>query len=334
MHPWIPAYGPQSPFTGEERDTVTAVADALGRSEDPRAVQTLSVIRNQFEILEAMGRVLARFPLSAASRRSGRPSLEMASLVEALCRSTPADFDFQAPARVMPGRALDMTEINFYRLLRYAASELIPEPDGSHLLEQATARMRTVIYTKLVEEVLSDLVSDTSVACTVRERAVGALVELWDERLTYRASKVFPLLQATWEARQRVHSIGGTLMGAQEMFALFRAGCDPRFVEYFTRTDPDEEEVEAFREFLFGKSAEELGELAARMEADGISCLPTGPEPPAHPDQPGTALYAFFRSRFLLATARRLANAPGPKRTAEGYVMIMFLARQDGDVGP
>ena len=325
MEAWIPAYGRHSPFTGEERETVTAVVIALGRATDPRVAQTLAVIRNQFEILEAMGRVMAQFPPSATSG-STEPSLPLSSLIEALCRSTPADFDFQAPARVMPGRAMDMTEINFYRLLRYATSELIPEPESSLLLEQATARMRTVIYTKLVEEVLSDLVSDASVACLVRERAVHALVELWDERLTYRTSKVFPLLEATWEARQRMRPVGGTLLGAQEMFALFREGCDPRFVEYFTRPDPDEEEVEAFREFLFGKSAEELSELAARMEADGISCLPTGPEPPALPDQPGTALYAFFRSRFLQATARRLANAPGPKRTAEGYVMIMFLA--------
>ena len=34
---------------------------------------------------------------------------------------------------------------------------------------------------------------------------------------------------------------------------------------------------------------------------------------------------SFSARRFIQATARRLANLPGPKHTAEGYVMISYL---------
>ncbi len=64
------------------------------------------------------------------------------------------------------------------------------------------------------------------------------------------------------------------------------------------------------------------------MGEDGLSCLAFA-DPPSLLEDPGTALYAFFQSRFLQATARRLSGAPGPKRTAEGYVMLTFLSRDD-----
>ena len=328
MHAWRPTFGLESPFTEEERDTVSQIVQALNMSEDPRAEPTRAAVRRHFEILEAFGRLMARFPKTTDSLRRGEPAEPLSSLIETLCRSSPADFDFRIPARVMPGRAMDMTEMNFYRLLRYACCELLSGHEALTLCEQAVARMRTVIYTKLVEEVLSDIASDATVRETVRANAVHALVEIWDERLTYRARECFPLLEATWEARQKIEVLGGTLMGAQEMYALFREGCDPRFVEYFTRPDPDEDEVEAFREFLFGKTAEELEDLRRTMGEDGLSCL-SFDDPPSLLEDPGTALYAFFQSRFLQATARRLSGAPGPKRTAEGYVMLAFLSRDN-----
>lgn len=333
MKPWRPRYGPNSPFTNEERDTVDEIVDTLAALSSPEAPVALAVIKGQFEILESFGSLLASFPPTIQSRRRGAPGPALPTLVQALCRSTPADFDFQAPARVMPGRALDMTEMNFYRLLRFVCAEVVGGSEGIRLRDLATSRMRTVIYTKLVEELLSDLVSDDSVEEAIRSRAVYALVDIWDGRLTYRASDCFPLLQATWEARQRVKVVGGTLQGAQELFGLMREGCDPRFLDYFTRPDPDDEETAAFREFLFGASSEDLAALSMRMEEDGLSCLALPGARSALDDDPGTALYAFFRSRYLQAIARRLADTPGPKRTAEGYVMIMFLARGEEQRG-
>ena len=38
-----------------------------------------------------------------------------------------------------------------------------------------------------------------------------------------------------------------------------------------------------------------------------------------------TQLYLFFVKRHLEAHARQIRNLPGPKRTAEEYVMVYFL---------
>lgn len=44
----------------------------------------------------------------------------------------------------------------------------------------------------------------------------------------------------------------------------------------------------------------------------------------------GSILYEFFRTRYVQCSARRTARLPGPRHTAEGYVMLAWLARQDG----
>jgi hypothetical protein len=331
MHRKRLQYGPSSPFFGEERSTIEAVLDAVALSVHPRAPQVLSIIENHFRRLEAFGELLAEFPSPIERHRLGDRERSLASLTEALCRSNPATFEFRAPTRAIVGRALDMAESNFYRLLRHACDEVLAGAQARLLREQATDRLREVIYTKIVEEVLSDIVSDSSVAALVRERAVYALCKIWDRRLTYRTREFFPLLRAAWVARERIQVIGGTLLGTDEMFALFREGCDPEFVEFFARPDPDEDEVAAFREFLFGRTAEQLRSLESEMQHNGLSCvcLPNGESPPA--DDAETPLYGFFRWRFLQATARRLASLPGPKRTAEGYVMMAFLGRRGRD---
>ncbi len=339
--PWRPEYGTNSPFSGDERTTIDEIVTALEGSGVAAAAEVLATIAAHFSRLEAFGDLLSRFPSPLGRHRLGSREQSLGSLAEGLCRSTPANFEFRAPTRAIVGRALDMAELNFYRLLGYACDEGLVGAEGAALRAATSARLREVVYTKLVEEVLTDVVSDASVARAIRFRAVYALAQIWERRLTYRTREFFPLLEASWDARDRVKVIGGTLLGTQEMFGLFREGCAPEFVEYFVRPAPTDDEVAAFREFLFGATAEELDSLASRMDrehvasavlsngaAAGCSLVPPGADA-------GTPLYEFFRVRYLQATARRLAGLPGPKRTAEGYVMIDFLARSgDADLLP
>jgi hypothetical protein len=325
---WRPHYGPNSPFMGAERDTIDAVVAALQRSTQPAAASVLAVIESHFERLEAFGDLLSRFPSPLMRHSLGSREQNVASLARGLCESSIIDFEFRAPTRAIVGRALDMAESNFYRLLRHACGEVLLDGESLRLREQAASCLRDVIYTKLTEEVLSDVVSDSSVDESIRLKSGYALALIWDRRLTYQTKEFFPLLEATWEARRRIRVVGGTLMGTQEMFALFREGCDPEFVDYFVRPDPDEDEVEAFREFLFGKTAEELHTLADRMYRGQRASFPLLISTPPI-DDPGTLIYEFFRVRFLQAVARRMAGLPGPKRTAEGYVMIAFLEHLD-----
>ena len=95
--------------------------------------------------------------------------------------------------------------------------------------------------------------------------------------------------------------------------------------------------ADAFREFLFGTSTETLLELEAgissgehmviRREELSEELLNDAYRPG---DDPATALFAFFLARHHQAAARRLLGAPGPKRTAEEYVLLRHLQRISG----
>ena len=327
--PYSPRYGKHTPFDRDECETINAIVAALQGSHHPHRVQVLATVAEHFERLEAFGDLLARFPSPLARHNLGDRVRSIDSLMQSLCQSSMADLEFRAPTRAIVGRALDMAESNFYRLLRHACREILPDAQAEPLRAQAADRLREVVYTKLVEEVLGDIVSDVSQPADIRRRAGYAIAEIWDRRLTYRTREILPLLDATWEARNRVQVVGGTLLGTQEMYAPIREGCAPEFVDFFVRPNPSTDEVSAFREFLFAAPAEALDGMAEQLQHDELARLPLSRSVPRATADPGTRVYEFFRQRFLAAMARRLMDLPGPKRTAEGYVMIEFLAKTE-----
>lgn len=320
-------YGPNSPFTPEERQAVEEVYGQVVASGHPEAEALRLLIYQQICCLEWLGEVLAQYPSPLGEQRLGRRRRGLRTLVDSLSHTNPANFEFFVPTRALLGRALDMAESNFYRLLRHVCREILHDDRGRKLREDVTQRLRVCLYTKLTEEVLSAIASDGQLDRSVRERAVLALAQIWEHRLTYRVSDFFPILEATWEARQRISVIGGTLAGTQELFQLFREGCDPKFVDYFTRPDPDPNEIEAFREFLFATSAEELDRLAAEMAEEGIHSITLHDSISSSDRDAASVFYEFFRSRYMLATARQVTGTSGPRHTAEGYVMIFYLGR-------
>jgi hypothetical protein len=322
-------YGPHSPFDREERETIKAVFEAVFHSSHPKAPDLAETIERHVFCLESMGELMHQYPSPLDSQSLGERQRGLDTLIDTLSRSTPANFEFFAPTGALIGRALNMAETNFYRLLHHLCREISGEPCETDLLAQVRERLRVSLYTKLIEEVLSDIASDVKVEREIRGRAVAALAQIWAHRLTYRVSDFFPILEATWKARQRIRVTGGTLLGTQEMFELFREGCDPNFVEYFARPNPSHDEVSAFREFLFGTTSEDLLELEHQMEREGLCSISLGHTHMEFDRDPGTLFYEFFRNRFIQAVARRLSDLPGPKRTAEGYVMIGYLQQVD-----
>ena len=126
------------------------------------------------------------------------------------------------------------------------------------------------------------------------------------------------------------------MMGTSEIFHLLFADCDARFVDALTQGE-DSERLQAFEEFLFDLPYESLVRVRARMQEDGKSVV--GPEEVARyiglaetglrplVDDP-KALYSSFRTRRVKAQYRASVAAPGPKRTAEGYVLAALLREQ------
>ncbi|MCA9429094.1 MAG: hypothetical protein KC940_01165 [Candidatus Omnitrophica bacterium] len=320
-------YGPNTPFSVDDREAIEEIYSWVANSENPEGVELRKAMENQVEALEELGEIFSRYPSPVSQQRLGHRERDLDSLTRSLCQTNPANFEFFIPTQAILGRALDRAEANFYRLLRHICDLLDDGNQAEALREKATERLHVCLYTIVVEDVLTSLVSDDRLDNAIRSGAVSSLIHIWDRRLTYKVSEFFPLLEDTWKARQRIKVIGGTLLGTQEMFELFREGCDPRFVEYFTRPNPSQDEVEAFREFLFGTTSEDLSELEREMSESGIESISLSQRKRNTTYDAGTLFYEFFRSRFIQASARRLANLPGPKRTAEGYVMIAYLSQ-------
>jgi hypothetical protein len=330
-------FSPHGPFDEEEQTIIRQVVRRVEAANKPHAKSLLELVEKNIHQLERLGEVLDAYPSVFAEQAVGSTRRTLVSLVTSLTHSTAANIEMFLPARALVSRTLVMGEVNFYRLLRVLCDEAMRDEDAAAMEPHVNDQLCLALYTRLAEAVLISIASDDGVAARIRDRAALGLVHIWDDS-TYRVRKFFPILEATWQARRKVPVTLGTLLGAAEMFRLVEAGCDERFVAYLARENHTEDEAQAFREFLFGATTEKLQRLEAHMLESGKIALsadelPAGACADAHTatGDPALAMYEFFLSRHLQASARRLAGLPGPKRTAEEYVMLHFLERVPDD---
>jgi hypothetical protein len=327
------SFGEHGPFDTDERAAILAVIGAVSRGSSANKGALLANVQRNIHRLERIGEVLAEYPSSFSDQALGNRRRGLQSLVDSLSRSTPSNFDMFLPTRALVSRTLVIGEMNFYRMLRFVMREGLEPDEAAEVELQVDRLLCRCLYTRLAEMVLIDIASDETLQRALRNKAALGLMQIW-EQTTYRVSDFFPVLEATWDARRRVPATLGTLMGTSEMFQLIEAGCDEQFVDYLVRDDHTDDEEAAFREFLFGTTTEELARIEAKMAADGtrvISAQAAGGDARLLDacrrggGDPAVALFEFFLYRHLQAAARRQAGLPGPKRTAEEYVMIHYL---------
>ncbi len=320
------------PFDDDEQAVIHDVVAAVVRTAAPQSESVVTELQRNIDLLDRMGELLADHPSSFIEQSIGGKTQTLQSLVDALSASDLSNLDMILPNRALVSRNLVMGEMNFYRLLRDVCNRFIPPMQADALKLRVEQHLCHCLYARLAEEVLKHIASDGTIAIETREKAALSLLHIW-EQATYRVSDFFPLLQTTWEARRHVPVKVGTMMGTAEIFGLLQAGCDNQFVNYLTRPDHSDDETAAFREFIFGATSEQLERVQAEMDNAGkqvIDKTDLSEENMPHDaytlmGDPAMAMFEFFLSRHLQAAARRLANLPGPKRTAEEYVMLYFL---------
>jgi hypothetical protein len=309
------------------------VADALAVVEG-RDPGEGALLRRSLGMLEHAGMVIRECPAihqtSSSSRRTGRPAEE---LVDLLCRVPDYDLDLNIPTKAVLGQGFLIAKINFFKALGYAVAAVDGHDDLRVRLELELGQS---IYSKLAEELFVSIVTDPSGAREVKLRAARFLFRIWEERLVLEIDDFAPLLESVWRARNRVRPVLGTMMGASELFSLFREARGDEFLDYFGCDDVPEEQSLAFEEFLFGISHEEIQTLRAHLDLRSAQVV--SPEqarqllgrnkaswaPPADGPQ---ALYTSYKKRRVKAQYRVITGAPGPKKTAEEYVMTAFLQR-------
>lgn len=324
-------------FSEDDCQLLTDISNALESCDNPHATHLEQTIYESIERLNNLASVMQAYPSLLQSQSLGQQKRDSTSLIDALSHSTLFTVDMLLPMRALVGQTYIMARLNFFRLLHQVVQEALGDCTDFTMLEDAIGKqISQSIHAKVIESLLISMVCDNTLEDAVRTKGADVLTRLWDNRFSKRIEAYFPVLEATWEARRHTTVQLGTLMGVSEIFALMREGGDLRFVDYFSRQTCPEEELQAFREFLFGVSTEELKILDDKMK-DGQHPVFTTKDaattlslPPTYLYNHSatdfvTQLYLFFVKRHLEAHTRRIRGLYGPKRTAEEYVMVYFL---------
>lgn len=323
-------------FSPDERQLVEDIKKALRAC---RAKTLERTVQTCVDRLQHLASVMEDYPSLLKRQRLGGQARDSASLVEALSHTTLFTVDMILPMRAVIGQTYVMGRLNFFRLLHRVIREaLTAHPDFDRFDRAIADCISRSIYARVVEALLTAIVSDETLDHSLRTKAARALTRLWESRFSTYVETYFPVLRATWEARRKITVHLGTLMGVSELFALMGEGGDPRFIDYFSRHTCTREESQAFREFLFGLSIENLEALNPAVlqgnynPIDQMADTPRSFDPSSRDEHAATRfatrLYVFFVKRHFLAQMRRVSHIKGPKRTAEEYVMIYFLAHE------
>ena len=313
----------------DERERVLVV-EALGFIDDP---EYGDILAGNLHRLSQAAELIRSSPSILRSIQM-RPKMAFSSetLIDALCRVPDWDLDLNIPTKAVFGQAYLIAKINFFKALGYALDAL----QGPEKLKDDVEReLGQSIYSKLAEELFITIITDPNAPRSVKIGAAKPLFQVWEDRLLTEIDDFAPVLESIWKARNEVRPVLGTMRGTQEFFRLVQAACDERFVDYFAAGDVPDEQRQAFEEFLFGISHEEITKLREHLEEASDGCV-SFDEARALLGRSGSswapssgpqALYTSYKRRRVKAHYRALTGAEGPKKTAEEYVMIAFLQR-------
>jgi hypothetical protein len=328
------AVGMQGLFARDESLLIDRALSAVER----KAPTDAAALRHQIEQLATMTTVLA------SERRLDRPTRlageqrDRDTLIAHLCRLDGLSGDLVLPLKAILSRTFLLSKIMFLRGFVKATGALADEgAEYAQLSHQLREELAQAIYTQLAEELLMALLRKPDVPDRIKRRAGSQLIVVWDNS-QLEIDDFCPLLQAAWHARNRITSGYGCLLGTTEYFRLVCEDCPPQFLNFFARDEMSHAEGQAFEEFLFNMTYEELSTLRQAMREQSLDVVT--PEWAGEVlgrqidslDDSGEidpmALYRSYYRRQLAADYRILAGSKGPRRTAEAYLMIFLLDQQ------
>jgi hypothetical protein len=276
-------------------------------------------------------------PLRRPTQLGGEQRDEQ-TLIDHLCEIDGLSGDLVLPLKATLSRTHLLTKINFLRGFVKATSSLHQDvPTAVKMTHDLREELAQSIYTLLAEELFLALLRKPDVSRNTKQRVADQLITVWDDA-ALEIDDFAPLLESAWHARNRINAAYGTLLGATETFRLVTEDCSPDVLEFFGRDGMSADESAAFEEFLFNMTSEELATLRRAMQQQHVSAA--SPKwaadvlgrqiedlEHAHEIDP-MALYRSYQRRQLAADFRMMSGAPGPRRTAEGYLMVYLLDQQ------
>lgn len=313
-----------------ETELVEQALDAVSKSSPADA----EILKGLIEELKATSSLLDRQrPLRRPTQLGGEPRNEQ-TLIDHLCTIDGLSGDLALPLKATLSRTYLITKINFLRGFVKATMHV---PGCARMTHDLREELAQSIYTLLAEELFLALLRKPDVSRKTKQRAADQLITVWDDA-ALEIDDFAPLLESAWHARNRINSAYGTLLGATETFRLVTEDCSPEVLEFFGREGMSADESAAFEEFLFNMTSEELATLRRAMQQQHLSAaspawaaeiLGRQIEDLEHSHEiDPMALYRSYQRRQLAADFRLMSSAPGPRRTAEGYLMVYLLDQQ------
>lgn len=296
-----------------------------------------AILANLVAELRATSELLDRQRPLRRPTQLGGEARDEATLIEHLCSLDGLSGDLALPLKATLSRTHLLTKINFLRGFVKATAALTHVASAQAMAHDLREEVAQSIYTLLAEELLLALLRKPDVTRRTKQRAADQLITIWDDA-ALEIDDFAPLLESAWHARNRINSAYGTLLGATETFRLVREDCSPEVLDFFGRDGMSQDESAAFEEFLFNMTSEELALLRRAMQQQHVSAaspawaaevLGRQIEELEHSHEiDPMALYRSYQRRQLAADFRLMSTAPGPRRTAEGYLMVYLLDQQ------
>jgi hypothetical protein len=327
-------------FTPREADLVQRILDLAGASGIAGESRALARLR---EVLDGGLRSLATIALALESYPSLREREVLAdrersfdTLLRTLTEGGEHGLEWSLPTKAVLSRTYGIAKVNFLTAISYALEPVDPAA-AAPLVAEIHPAIEEAVYTRLAEELYAAFVTSRMTGRRTKVLAAEHLVDLWEGRVRLATDRFCPLLRSAWAARTRAPRIFGTMLGTQEILALLFQDCDERVVRWFQSQGMDSDQAHAFEEFVFDLPFENLELVRTRMRQDGRTCV--GPREverylgfgegqlrPLVGDAKG--LYSSFRRRRVKAQYRGSVGVPGPKRTAEGYLLEALLLEE------
>jgi hypothetical protein len=323
-------------FDEKETELVERTLATVGEM----AASDALVMRGLLSRLRDLADVLWATPSLRQAHVLGGRARDDKTLVNHLIQIDGLDGELSLPLKATLSRSFLLAKIQFLRACVKSTSSLIGRSPAIRPLSlDLREELAQAIYTQLAEELLLALLRSTLVAARIKQRAAEQLVMVWDNA-ELEIDDFCPLLESAWHARNRVTAGLGSLLGTSEYFRLVGENCPPQFLDFFARDEVSLPEKQAFEEFLFGVTFEELSELRRAMREEGrdhatvdwaSQILHRNIEAACDSDEiDPMALYRSYNRRQLAADFRIVAGSEGPERTAEAYMLIFLLDQQAG----
>lgn len=324
-------------FTPVEAELVRDICAVFTAGDEAWRENLRVVVQTGLQNLGRLTLALESYPSLRDSQQIGRRQRTLQTLLKALVNAGEHGLEWVLPTKGVLARTFGIAKVQFFSSLRYVF-ESLEEMGSRELLARINDATEEAVYTRLAEELYASFVTSRTTTRHVKELAAEHLVDIWEGRISLVTSRFCPLLRSAWAARLRAPRVFGTLLGSTEIVQLLFEECDQEFVDFFARHGHDSEQRQAFEEFLFDLPFESLERVRRRMMEEGKACV--GPreverylgfgEGKLRPlVGGGKALYVSFRGRRVKAQYRASMGAPGPKRTAEAYILEALLLEEE-----